>query len=216
MEGQEEEAVLWKTDWNTNTLEVYPEKKEKGTKIVIERLRDNWTESRVRILREFLSRTYNDDKMRIQVEYKEERRDVTRYFGKIQSGINCVSIIRLHYFSNSQKLICDIESDEFKESAQKLCPNINLNFQRIEINIAEELESMKKVLPEEATSEEWKKLLVSVGDFSAELYFSLKNTSALDAERFYYKHRILDERYEAQIIEGLNGFKTEFMIGDRI
>lgn len=216
MEGQGEEAVLWKTDWNTNTLEVYPEKKEKGTKIVIERLRDNWTESRVRNLREFLSRTYNDDKMRIQVEYKEERRDVTRYFGKIQLGVNCVSIIRLHYFSNSQKLICDIESDEFKESAQKLCPSINLNSQRIEINIAEELESMKEVLPEEATSEEWKKLLVSVGDFSAELYFSLKNPSALDAERFYYKHRILDERYEAQIIEGLNGFKTEFMIGDRI
>ena len=55
MKGQE--AVLWKTDWNTNTLETYVEEKEKGTKIVIEHLRDNWTESRVRNLREFLSRT---------------------------------------------------------------------------------------------------------------------------------------------------------------
>lgn len=71
MKGQE--AVLWKTDWNTNTLETYSEEKEKGTKIVIEHLRDNWTESRVRNLCEFLSRTYNDDKMKIQVEYKEER-----------------------------------------------------------------------------------------------------------------------------------------------
>ena len=62
---EERDAVLWKTDWNINTLEVYSERKEKGTKIVIECLRDNWTESRVRNLREFLSRTYNDDKMKI-------------------------------------------------------------------------------------------------------------------------------------------------------
>lgn len=110
------EAVLWKTDWNTNTLEMYLEKKEKGTKIVIESLRDNWTESRVRNLREFLSRTYNDDKMKILVEYKDEKKDVMRYFGKIQLGVNCVSIIKLNYLADSQKLICDIESDEFKES----------------------------------------------------------------------------------------------------
>lgn len=172
MKGQE--AVLWKTDWNTNTLETYFWEKEKGTKIVIENLRDNWTESRVYNLREFLSRTYNDDKMKIQVEYKEERKDVTRYFGKIQLGVNCVSIIRLHYLSNSQKLICDIESDEFKENAQELCQKINLKFQKIEINIAEELENMKDILSEEATNEEWKQLLADVGNFSAELYFSLK------------------------------------------
>ena len=40
----QQEAVLWKTDWNTNTLETYQEIKERGTKIVIEQLRDNWTD----------------------------------------------------------------------------------------------------------------------------------------------------------------------------
>lgn len=213
MKGQE--AVLWKTDWNTNTLETYLEKKEKGTKIVIEHLRDNWTESRVRNLREFLSRTYNDDKMKIQVEYKEERKDVTRYFGKIRLGVNCVSIIRLNYLADSQILICDIESDEFKENAQELCPEINLKFQRIEINIAEELENMKEVLPEEATNEEWKELLVSVGNFSAELYFSLKNPSTLDAEKFYYKHRILDERYDSGIVLYRNAFSISSYEGKK-
>ena len=142
---------------------------------MIEHLRDNWTESRVRNLREFLSRTYNDDKMKIQVEYKDERKEVTKYFGKIQLGVNCVSIIRLRYLADSLKLICDIESDEFKENVQELCPEINFKVQKIEINIAEELENMKKVLSEEDTDEEWRELLVSVGDFSAELYFSLKN-----------------------------------------
>lgn len=213
MKGQE--AVLWKTDWNTNTLETYLEEKEKGTKIVIEHLRDNWTESRVRNLREFLSRTYNDDKMKIQVEYKEERKDVTRYFGKIQLGVNCVSIIRLHYLADFQKLICDIESDEFKENAQELCPEINLKFQRIEINIAEELENMKEVLPEEATNEEWKQLLVSVGNFSAELYFSLKNSSTFDAEKFYYKHRILDERYDSGVVLYRNAFSISSYEGKK-
>ena len=60
MDGQE--AILWKTDWNTNTLETCYEMKRRGTKIVIGKLRDNWTEPRVCNLREFLSRTYNDDK----------------------------------------------------------------------------------------------------------------------------------------------------------
>lgn len=213
MKGQE--AVLWKTDWNTNTLETYLEEKEKGTKIVIEHLRDNWTESRVSNLREFLSRTYNDDKMKIQVEYKEERKDVTRYFGKMQLGVNCVSIIRLRYLADSHKLICDIESDEFKENAQELCPEIDLKFQRIEINIAEELENMKEVLSEEATNEEWKQLLISVGNFSAELYFSLKNSSTLDAEKFYYKHRILDERYDSGVVLYRNAFSISSYEGKK-
>lgn len=213
MKGQE--AVLWKTDWNTNTLETYLEKKEQGTKIIIEHLRDNWTEARVRNLREFLSRTYNDDKMKIQVEYKEERKEVMRYFGKIKLGVNCVSVIRLYYLADSQKLICDIESDEFKENAQELCPEINLKIQRIEINIAEELENMKEVLPEEATDDEWKELLVSIGNFSAELYFSLKNPSTLDAEKFYYKHRILDERYDSGVVLYRNAFSISSYEGKK-
>lgn len=213
MKGQE--AVLWKTDWNTNTLEPYLEEKEKGTKIIIEQLRDTWTESRVRNLHEFLSRTYNDDKMMIQIVYKEERRNVTRYFREIQLGVNCVSVIRLRYLADSQKLICDIESDEFKENAQEICPDINLKFQRIEINIAEELGDMKEVLSEEATEEEWKELLVAIGSFSAEFYFSLKNSSTSDAEKFFYKHKMLDERYQSGVVLYRNAFSISSYEGKK-
>lgn len=210
-----QEAVLWKTDWNTNTLENYPEKTGRGTKIVIEDLRDNWTEARVRNLREFLSRTYNDDKMLIRVEYKEEIKDVTRYFGKIQLGVNCVSVIRLHYLSNTQKLVCDIESDEFKEDARALCPQINLQKQNIEIDIAEELKTMKTDLAEKSTDEDWVNLLERVGDFSAELYFSLKNSSTMDMKKFYYKHKFLDERYEAGVILYRNAFSISSYEGKK-
>lgn len=212
---KDQEAVLWKTDWNTNTLEPYQELKEKGTKIIIENLRDNWTEARVRNLRDFLSRTYNDDKMTIQVEYKKNREEVKRYFGEIQLGVNCVSVIKLRYQANSQMLICDIESDEFKESAQEICPKIDLKGQKIEINIADELNNMKEELIEEITDKEWNGLLADVGDFSAELYFSLKNSSAVDAEKFYYKHRMLEERYESGVVLYRNAFSISSYEGKK-
>lgn len=211
----EQEAVLWKTDWNTNTLESYQNPKERGTKIVIEQLRDNWTEARVRNLREFLSRTYNDDKMKIQVEYKEDRKDVMRYFGKIQLGVNCVSLIRLQYLAEFQRLVCDIESDEFKENVRDLCPEIDIKAQRIELNIVDELDDMKNDLSEESTVEEWKEILKNVGDFSAELYFSLKNPSKFDAEKYFYKHRILDNRYEAGVVLYRNAFSISSYEGKK-
>lgn len=213
MKGQE--GVLWKTDWNTNTLDSYPETKESGTKIVIESLRDNWTATRVRNLCDFLSRTYNDDKMQIQVEYQENRQDVVRYFGETRLGVHCVSIIRLHYFADSLKLVCEIESDEFKETVQVLCPQIDLKTQRIEIDMAEELEDIRMDLSEEATEEEWKEMLAAVGDFSAELYFSLKNPAAVDAEKFYYKHRILEGRYDKGVILYRNAFSISSYEGKK-
>lgn len=211
----EEEAVLWKTDWNINTLEPYQEKGEKGTTIVIEQLRDNWTESRVRNLREFLSRTYNDNKMKILVEYKQDRRMVEKYFKKMQLGINCVSVIRLNYRAESQKLICDIESDEFKEEAQNLCTNVDLKRQMIELNMAEELENMKDDLSEEISDEEWQDLLRSVGDYFSEFYFSLKRPSTQDAEKFFYKHRMLDERYESGVVLYRNAFSISSYEGKK-
>lgn len=213
MDGQE--AILWKTDWNTNTLETCYEMKKRGTKIVIGKLRDNWTEPRVYNLHEFLSRTYNDDKMKIQIDYKEDRKAVMRYFGKIQLGVNCVSIIRLQYLAGFQKLICDIKSDEFKENVKELCPDINIKEQKTELNIVDELDYIKNELYEEATIEEWKEVLENVGDFSAELYFSLKNPSTFDAEKYFYKHKILDERYESGVILYRNAFSISSYEGKK-
>lgn len=213
MDGQD--GVLWKTDWNTNTLETYQALGKSGTRIEIENLRDNWTESRVRNLRDFLSRTYNDDKMKIQVEYKKNRQNVTKYFDKIQLGINCVSVIKLNYFDNSQTLVCDVESDEFKEEAKIYCPGMNLEAQKIEINMADELVDIREEVSEGAADEEWKELLTSVGDFTAEMYFSLKNPSVIDAEKFYYKHRILEKRLDAGVILYRNAFSISSYEGKK-
>jgi len=211
-----DEPVLWKTDWNINTIEAYREEtKEQGTKIIIEKLRDNWTSAKVRNLRDFLSRAYNDDAMKIQVEYKSERKEIKRYFGEFQLGINCVSVIRLNYQADLQELICSIESDEFKEIVEELCPDINIKNQKIELNMADELVGMKVDLSEEDTDKEWQELLTNVGDFSAELYFSLKNPSSRDAEKFFYKHRMLDERFEAGVVLYRNSFSISSYEGKK-
>lgn len=211
----EEKPVLWETDWNTSILEDFKWTADKsGTKIIIEQLRDNWTESRVRNVREFLSRTYNDDKMRIFVEHKKDRREVKRYFRKKQLGVNYVDIIKLYYHAGLQKLVCDIESDEFKEEAQEFCTDTDIKKHRVELNIAEELEGMKNDLSEEFTEAEWRRLLSNVGDFSSEFYFSSRNSGAQEAERYCFKHRMLDEHYEKGIVLYRNAFSISSYEGE--
>lgn len=212
---EQEEAVLWKTNWNTNTLESYNETKEKGTKIIIEDLRDNWTENRVLNLQEFLSRTYNDDKMKIKTEYKGERKEIKKYFGKIQLGINCTSVITLNYNAEIQKLTCNIKSDEFKEKVKEFYKDNDLYEKNITLDITEELKEIKRDFSEEIEDTEWKKLLKGIGDFSAELYFSLKNPSSQDAERFFYKHKILEKRYEPGVILYRNAFSISSYEGKK-
>ena len=134
----------------------------------------------------------------------------------MQLGINCVSVIKLYYYADSQKLICDIESDEFKENAQKFCSGIDLNREKIELNMAEELENMKGDVSEEISEEEWQELLRSVGDFFSEFYFSLKKPSTQDAEKFFYKHKMLDERYESGVVLYRNAFSISSYEGKKI
>ncbi len=212
---EQEESILWKTDWNTSVLEAGKGTEKRGTRIVIEQLRDNWTEARVRKVREFLSKTYNDDKMRIFVEYKEDRREVMRYFTKKQLGVNYVDRINLHYYADRQRLICDIESDEFKENVQDFCTDVDINRHRVVLDIAEELEGMKNDLSEEITEEEWKALLTNIGDFSSEFYFSLKSPDMLDAEKYYFKHRLLEDCYEKGVVLYRNAFSISSYEGGK-
>ena len=54
-----------------------------------------------------------------------------------------------------------------------------------------------------------------MGDFSAELYFSLKNPSTFDAEKYFYKHRILVDRYEAGVVLYRNAFSISSYEGKK-
>lgn len=213
---KDDTPIVWSTDWETNVLDDYVELKKQGTKIQIEQLRDNWTEVRVRNLCDFLSRTYNDDTMEIYVVYKNEKRKIEKYFHEFTLGIHGVSIINLNYDAKAKQLICRIKSDEFKEEAKKWCSNIDIQKAEIILNIADELEGMQEDFVQgKNAEEEWKQLLEAVGSFSAEFYFSLKNPSAIDAEKFYYKHRILEKRYAYGVVLYRNSFSISSYEGKK-
>lgn len=203
--------IVWKTDWNTSSLDEGEERELPGTRIVIKHLRDNWTESRVKNLQYFLSRTYNDEVMKIWIEYAGNKQEVKKYFGEFNLGVHGVSEIQLFYRAESAKLICKILSDEFKEDVQKLCLDINLKEVEVEFDMKEELEYKQRELSEEARSQ----LLKGVGDFSAELYFSLKIPSLADAEKFRYKYRILEDRYDSGVILYRNSFSISSYEGEK-
>ena len=78
--AEREMGIVWNTDWNTNTLDTINDLKAQGTRIEIGQLRDSWTKTRVSNLVDFLSRTYNDDSMKIYVEYQGDKKQIQRYF----------------------------------------------------------------------------------------------------------------------------------------
>lgn len=209
-------GVVWSTDWSVNTLDSSKNIRGHGTKIVIDDLRDYWTMDRVRNLREFLSRTYNSDSMEINLKYNDEEIKIKKYFEDFQLGIHSVSQIQLYFEAKTRILHCTVESDEFKEDAKEWCGN--LNFQHMEkcLNMADELEGMQETLTQRKRSgEEWKHMLTSIGDFSAVFYFSLENPSAVDADKYYYKHNMLENRYEHGIILYRNAFSISSYEGKK-
>lgn len=210
-----EQGVLWKTDWNTSTLDEQNDIEISGTQIIIESLRDDWTKSRVIKLHEFLSRTYDDDKMKIFIEYQGEKIEVKKYFRDVRLGVNCVTIIKLNYYSNLQKLVCDIESDEFKEEAKKYCSAIDLKKKTIELNISEELREIRQDFSEDKSEEDWKAFLENIGDFNAELYFSLKKSSFYDTERFFYKYTFVEDRFNSGVVLYRNAFSISSYEGNK-
>ncbi len=214
--AEREMGIVWNTDWNTNTLDTINDLKAQGTRIEIGQLRDSWTKTRVSNLVDFLSRTYNDDSMKIYVEYQGDKKQIQRYFDDFKLGIHGVSLINLNYDAKTRDLTCRIESDEFKEEALKWCPETNLQRTEVVLNIVDELDGMQEALTQDEMSEEaWGELLTSVGSFSAEFYFSLKNPSVVDADKFCYKHRILEKRYGYGIVLYRNSFSISSYEGKR-
>lgn len=104
------EPLKWKTDWNESILDIWKDSQDGiiGTRIEITSLRDNWTEKAIRYLSEYLSITYNDNKMIIKIESPTQRYEISQYFLNPRLGKNCVTLIRLNYDSSKTSLKCNI------------------------------------------------------------------------------------------------------------
>lgn len=198
-----DKSVLWITNWSQSTLQEDVLLDFYGTKIAIKGLRDKWNKSNIDKLSNYLSRTYNDSLMKINITFEDETKPVQKYFAVSKLGLNCTSKINLNYTSIDGFLACIVNSDEFKEEANKYCEDINLSYYRRNVDIFNELENDEDLA---AVKEELKNALTELGDFSAEFYFSLKGVSSEDTNKFLYKHNTLLEKYDSGIILYRNSF----------
>ncbi len=205
-------SILWITDWNESTLIENESLDFCGTKIIISSLRDKWNKSSVNKLSKYLSRTYNDTLMKIDIFFENNTFPIEKYFKEPKLGSNCTSILNLKYSSQHKNLECTITSDEFKNEANQYCVDINLTSFKHDVNIFNDLENDKNI---ELENDDLKKHLEILGDFSAEFYFSLKEPASKDVDKFLYKHSILPQRYENGIILYRNSFSISSFDGTK-
>lgn len=205
-------SILWTTDWNRSLLKTCDSLDFYGTKIIISELRDKWNESSIEKLTRYLSRTYNDSLMEIHIIFENEKTEVKKYFMEPQLGYNCTSKINLFYSSEENSLICDVNTDEFLPQSSEFCKEIDFNRFRTSIDILSELENEKDI---NLSYDELKKALSILGDFNAELYFSLKESTSKDTEKFLYKYKVLLGRYESGIILYRNSFSISSYDGTK-
>lgn len=203
--------IVWKTDWSSSSIEEGVEKKVEGTEIIIEYLRDRWSEKAVANLIDYLSRTYNDDVMEIFVTYNQKKYSVGKYFANLRLGENFSASIDLNYNSEKKSLDCTIKSDEFRDEAAKYCPMINIHYYMKSINMLDEF--IDQDFDDEI--ENLDLVLNQLGSFSANLYFGLDKVLSGSAEKFLYKRRELIDKFEYGIILYRNSFSISSYEGKR-
>lgn len=204
-------CVTWKTDWNTSAVETDYSVTKNGTTIIINDLRAKWTEKKVKSLTEFLSKTYNDNVMTISISHLGTVTNVIPYITEFCPGINCLSRIVLKYYSINQTLDAEVFSDEFSESAKEYCESIDLEHYLESMDLVSELKDSDEI---DFQEQELKQLLSEIGDFSAELAFSI-SPSKVDVEKFLYKHHILPGNPLKGVILYRNAFSISSYEGNK-
>lgn len=216
---EKEKAIKWSTDWtnSNNKLDFDESVEEKGTIFDIQYLRDVWNRKQVVFLADFLSRTYNDDKMTISLYFNNELFPVNRCFMDLKIGQNFLSSITLHYDSKSFTLTTNIENDEFDNTAKKyLLHEQNIATATFKNNIFKEFEKLIE-------KEELREKLFELGNFSANFYFCMDSINPEDKDKFLYKHTTLSNRIKKGIIlyrnafsiSSCEGYKDWLQIGKR-
>lgn len=203
------DGVIWKTNWNKSTLELYPYIENKGTCIVINNLRERWTANRIMKLNKYLEKTYHDISMKIQILANGYNEFVNLHFPDPNPGKNCRSNIVLEY--DNGKLIVSVFSDEFSKDAIKYCPEINLKRYSKLVNIFDELEGNSYI---DITREELKLKLKELGKFSSNLFFNLVATNQ-DKEKFLYKYLNTIENVDGGVILYRNAFSISSFEGEK-
>ena len=205
--------VKWTTNWSESILDdlTNEENLPLGTRIEISALRDRWTEKSIKNLINYLSITCNDDRMQIKI-YPNFGKGVSYIFKKPQIGKNFVTQIGLFYDASELKLYYTIKSDEFSNLAKKYCRSLDLQYFSNDVSILEELAGNTEI---DSSDGELYSMLKELGNFSAELYFSLKTPTKQDVERFCYNYSALPDRYDEGVVLYRNAFSIASFDGEK-
>ena len=114
-------------------------------------------------------------------------------FKKPSDRENFVTQIGLFYDASELKLYYTIKSDEFSNLAKNYCRSLDLQYFSNDVSILEELAGNTEI---DSSDGELYSMLKELGNFSAELYFSLKTPTKQDVERFCYNYSALPDRYD--------------------
>lgn len=202
-------SVVWSTNWNSSKLDYDNTFNKIGTKIIIDNLRDKWGKRKVENLADFLQKIYNDDSMKIKLLYNNEEKVIKKYFLEPILGENCTTNINLFYDSIKRNLTIEIKSDEFQEEAKKYCPNIDLKFQNFMINLSDELKG-----DFDLDNNEIDTVLTEIGNFKAQFYFYIAS-STQEMEKFLYKYKIIPTPLKYGIILYRNAFGISSYEGNK-
>lgn len=206
---ENDNSVVWTTDWNSSKLDYDNTFNKNGTKIIIDNLRDKWGKRKIENLADFLQKIYNDDSMKIKLLYNNEEKIIKKYFLEPILGENCTTNINLFYDSIKRNLIIEIKSDEFQEEAKKYCPNIDLKFQNFIINLSDELKGNFDLDNNEIDT-----ILTEIGNFKAQFYFYIASTTQ-EMKKFLYKYKIIPTPLKYGIILYRNAFGISSYEGNK-
>ncbi len=202
-------AIRWITDWNTSTVEVLDTKISRGTTIRISALRDRWTEKGIQQLVGFLSRSYADTEMHLEVVFNDATYVIENYLSGLELGQDYVWRLDLNYDSATQSLHYSFCGDEFVDDAQQFCQQSIKSFSD-SISIIDEFSPQVQVGETDGLSEE----LTALGSFSATMYFQNK-PSRIDIEKFMYKDHTGLSRKEDGVVLYRNAFSIAGYEGKR-
>lgn len=206
-------GVLWMTDWESSQLDRFEGFLNPGTIIEVLGLRDRWTPKRIKALEEFLSKTYNDDKMRIILEESGTPREICPYYDRPMLGYNCAEIIKLSFDSRTMILRAVVESDEFDPSVLSAVPSVeSISGIQTARNVFEELYGSRR---SEWTAEEFEEIVRSIGDFDAEFYFRLISPTREDVAKFFYRHGKLPAPFDSGVVLYRNAFSISSFEGSK-
>ncbi|MBC1801561.1 sensor histidine kinase [Listeria booriae] len=218
-----ESGVLWKTNWEKAVIEKEQNMVKKGTTIYINKLRDKWSKRSMNPLVSYLSKVYNDTAMKIVISFDGEEQVVPKLWMNPKIGENYVSSLKLNYDAEQQILNYKIELDEFNETVRDQMGIEYENEVRAEINVNDNLkQQIKELLFEmevdknleiDSIDNEVTKALQTLGNFTAEFYFSLSVMTQKDYEWYQYKHKSLSNRYDPGIILYRNAFSIDSFEG---